>query len=49
MTKEGIAKFSSEDWNYIGLPIGVKNILKEWASPQGKNSSLFFQYSEPFL
>ena len=38
LTKEGIANFSDRQWEVqICLPVGVVDILKEWASPQGNN------------
>ena len=41
LTKEGIAKFSSDQWKDLGFPYGVVNLLKEWISspPQGNNLS----------
>ena len=39
LTKEGIAPFTEDNFKELQIPILVRKILKEWASPQGNNLS----------
>ena len=39
LTKEGIATFTEDNFKELQIPIFVRKILKEWASPQGNNLS----------
>ena len=40
LTKVGIAEFTREQWGKLDFPFGVENVLKKWASPQGKNKTI---------
>ena len=55
LTKGGIATFTEDDFKELRIPILLRKVLKEWASPQGNNlpknilNLFLFSFSTYFL